>query len=825
MIKVHSLWCYAVAFLIVERQSHSKVCAFLATKQSRYFSLKSTASKILRRDFFGNEPESVHSVFLKRAAHQKPFPPNLVTLAAMDISSEEVESTRAIWKNGEFDFTTAMFCAGLAFDAYAEPPKNSSRWEKGSSGLQVAFLSTAFTKSLYKGLVQIQPINCTDLPDEDDTAEGILTGSGVDASLLVAVVEGKWENDIKVIEKERYNDGVMGLQGCAHVGRSSTAWSNVNKNKANAQYKRGVGSGAYHIKSSWGKGGQAIWARDQPFYLYVQEPMEARLVFTVIDDDVVGDGSPIGSTCVKLKDLIQSAGLNDPLSGKKKEILTKYKGADINTDDLAKDLAEQWTGPLKLTSKPKIKDKKGQIAAATAAGAMVAGPAGAAVGGALASFYEGNPRGVVSVKISYLPILSNNPVVRKKYKFKGGTPGIDWEDLYEQYIQSTQFNKQAPEVPDPHLGGSDFEFCFFVTHEKTGCSCAVYRSLEKKRIVISFRGTCEPKDLLTDASIIQEPWIMGENADDESVAKVHVGFRNSLESISRRLKELILAAVAPNDCFSTYDLVVTGHSLGGALATLFTADIGQYGIDAGRGLPQLKPSEPWWNALTSSFFGETTATRKNVMPPRPKSLKLYNFGSPRVGNNEFVSKFNSLIGSGIDEAYRIVNGEDVVARLPRSVNVALVNIAYEHCGPTVLISISQDKTEPPIWIEGVSDGDCPVRDGTALTSPLAKGSLIGDIVSAIQSDEDSNSEGNSTEQDYATKVASAMYNRLKNFTASDIPSIVGLDKKFVERESKIIDSIFNGEAISHHLETQYYDGMRQASESEISSTEQCRKDK
>ena len=30
-----------------------------------------------------------------------------------------------------FDIDTALFCAGLAFDAYVEPPPDSSRWERG----------------------------------------------------------------------------------------------------------------------------------------------------------------------------------------------------------------------------------------------------------------------------------------------------------------------------------------------------------------------------------------------------------------------------------------------------------------------------------------------------------------------------------------------------------------------------------------------------------------------------------------------------------------------------------------------------------------------
>ncbi len=61
------------------------------------------------------------------------------------------------------------------------------------------------------------------------------------------------------------------------------------------------------------------------------------------------------------------------------------------------------------------------------------------------------------------------------------------------------------------------------------------------------------------------------------------GFRASLQSVSRRLKELVVAAACGE--LPQWDMLVTGHSLGGALATLFVADIAEYGVDAGRGLP------------------------------------------------------------------------------------------------------------------------------------------------------------------------------------------------------------------------------------------------
>lgn len=50
-----------------------------------------------------------------------------------DVSLLAEKAEKICNKNGDFDLTTALFCGGLAFDAYAEPPVNSSRWERGVS--------------------------------------------------------------------------------------------------------------------------------------------------------------------------------------------------------------------------------------------------------------------------------------------------------------------------------------------------------------------------------------------------------------------------------------------------------------------------------------------------------------------------------------------------------------------------------------------------------------------------------------------------------------------------------------------------------------------
>jgi len=55
-------------------------------------------------------------------------------------------------------------------------------------------------------------------------------------------------------------------------------------------------------------------------------------------------------------------------------------------------------------------------------------------------------------------------------------------------------------------------------------------------------------------------------------------------------------------------------------------DIAEYGMDAGRSLPQLEPSDAWWQSIATTFTGKKVQIGAPPPPPRPKSLKVYNFG-------------------------------------------------------------------------------------------------------------------------------------------------------------------------------------------------------
>jgi len=798
-------------------------------------------------------------------------------------------------QSSSFNLSTAVLCGGLAFDAYVEPAPNSSRWERGSQGLQVAFVSQAFARQLYQGLVEITVQRCTGLPEtEAGTAERLVSGgSGADACLLVAVLEGQWKEDVQKLEKEQFHTGVLDLSGAAHVSRSTTCWSSVDEKKAEVSWNKYGRALPYHVKASGlfgSQGAEAVWPEHaaSPFYLYVQDPATARLVFTVLDDDRLGPGTAVGSTHKRLVELIPQAALppKQLIDSLKQKVVDELKqqqrqnkngnGSSLGSLDTLNQLddvtkiqlgATAWQGTLPLTSKPPKRDKSGQMWAAAAAGAALAGPVGAAAGAVAASFYEGPVRGSVQCRIRYLPIPPQVPVERRRYKVLGGMPGIDWGSLYEKYqkrvaallppmvgngtdaaatpaadgedavgnkamhviediVEESDNKENSSSSKTEDAGSSDLEHCFFINHEKTGATCAVYRSLEKKLIMVSFRGTCAPIDLITDASLVQEAWVEGDDIENQSIPKVHVGFRKSLNSISRRLKELILATPAPGDDIADYDMLVTGHSLGGALSTLFTADIGQYGIDAGRALPQLLPSEPWWKGVANIFAGQGGNLDQSALkePPRPKSLSLYNFGSPRVGNVAFAELFDALTGEGfIDQAYRIVNGDDVVARLPRTVNALVFGqINYDHVGTTVLISQpettettedSSDTTaaepKPLLWIEGVSDDTkCPVRDGVSLSSPTAEGTLLNDLLSATRTALDEKDSGSWTDKMFS--AVGKVSERMKNLKASDVASVLGIDRDYTDRELRLIQSLVQGKALAHHLEDEYYAGVGRA---------------
>ncbi|KAL0388290.1 UNVERIFIED_CONTAM: Lipase [Sesamum radiatum] len=119
--------------------------------------------------------------------------------------------------------------------------------------------------------------------------------------------------------------------------------------------------------------------------------------------------------------------------------------------------------------------------------------------------------------------------------------------------------------------------------------------------------------------------------DFKQEVQVHSGFLSAYDSVRTRLISLIKQAIGhrgdSSDLLPKWHIYVTGHSLGGALATLLALE------------------------LSSSQLAKHGAI----------SVTMYNFGSPRVGNRRFAEVYNEKV----KDSWRVVNHRDIIPTVPR----------------------------------------------------------------------------------------------------------------------------------------------------------------
>jgi hypothetical protein len=152
-----------------------------------------------------------------------------------------------------------------------------------------------------------------------------------------------------------------------------------------------------------------------------------------------------------------------------------------------------------------------------------------------------------------------------------------------------------------------------------------------KVIVVAFRGS---------RSI--ENWIANLDFAMEAVSfcsgcRVHSGF---LESWREVQKGVVIAVRAAQAKYPDFNVVVTGHSLGGAVATIAAAGLRTIGVPA----------------------------------------DLYTYGAPKSGNGAWASFFD---GTDNGESFRVVHKDDVVPTLPLSVPFLM---PYTHMQPEYYIT-------------------------------------------------------------------------------------------------------------------------------------------
>lgn len=212
---------------------------------------------------------------------------------------------------------------------------------------------------------------------------------------------------------------------------------------------------------------------------------------------------------------------------------------------------------------------------------------------------------------------------------------------------------------------SAFQKICFLDNDKTDTQVALWRDMEQHRLVISFRGTEQVKwkDLHTDLNILPvgfNPERLGGDFKEE--AMVHGGFLSAYDSVQHKLMSLVRTSAGFCDDESNktcpWHIYVTGHSLGGALATLFALEL----------------------------------TASNMYRDGHIRVTMYNFGSPRVGNKKFADQYNERV----KDSWRVVNHRDIIPTIPRL-------MGYCHVAQPIYLTTGAVNDEA-VNIELVEDG-------------------------------------------------------------------------------------------------------------------------
>jgi len=186
----------------------------------------------------------------------------------------------------------------------------------------------------------------------------------------------------------------------------------------------------------------------------------------------------------------------------------------------------------------------------------------------------------------------------------------------------------------------------------------------KNRIALAFKGTSSAQNVKTDLNVfkvVHEPRRKVEvsagftkSLSIPQTPYVHKGFWKSWteEDFHLRIKDVVREYIDTHhdkrEANERVEMHVTGHSLGGALATLAALD------------------------LTREFDVDTT---------------VYTFGQPRVGNKAFATDYDAAV----PRHFSVAHGQDPVARVPKG--------AYRKNGIRVFTSQAGDVIVSPSSLE------------------------------------------------------------------------------------------------------------------------------
>lgn len=200
----------------------------------------------------------------------------------------------------------------------------------------------------------------------------------------------------------------------------------------------------------------------------------------------------------------------------------------------------------------------------------------------------------------------------------------------ETLVQAAQFAEKAYGIPkdNSQLLGPLWKLYDSATDTMAGVT-RVINQQGSVDLFVYFAGTNSTENWRTNANILGENVPTDWGCPVNKPMQTHKGFTKAFTAIAPKMLVAIESELSTLDANSR--LVFCGHSLGGALATMA-------GLFATCKLPSLK-----------------------------KNIVVVTFGSPQVGDSNFVEGFNK----NVETSVRVVNPMDPV---PRLLNAQLVHV-------------------------------------------------------------------------------------------------------------------------------------------------------
>ncbi|CAK5277850.1 unnamed protein product [Mycena citricolor] len=215
------------------------------------------------------------------------------------------------------------------------------------------------------------------------------------------------------------------------------------------------------------------------------------------------------------------------------------------------------------------------------------------------------------------------------------------------------------------------KLCAKMYHMLTDTHGYVARDDTRKEIVVAFRGSVTPMNFVTDAMGLMVDWD-ASHVIAPAETKVHMGFQKAWRTVSDKTLAAVTLELAANP---GYSIVVTGHSLGGALASI-----------AGVTLQMTFPTA---------------------------EVRYYTYGQPRVGNEAFANWIHTLIGP--HRLFRVVHASDGVPTMaPRTIGFAHHGTEYWCHSPhspaqTRICNAAGLAEDPAGSMKGISTGINPAH--------------------------------------------------------------------------------------------------------------------